>query len=116
MLFVLPAVVRAQDCTPPARPAFEFQVDMPASAIADSTHPHPAGDHLAGRRDDPEAILVQFVVDTAGIPIVQTFHALKFPSLAVVDSVRAVLPQWRYTPARIGACRVPQLVQTTVVR
>lgn len=108
--------VRGQQCIPPANPAFEFQVDMPASAIPDSTHPHPAANRFAARKDDPEAIIVQFVVDTSGVPIARSFQILKSPSPALSDSLRAVFSLWRFTPSRQGACKVPQLVQTAVVR
>jgi len=108
--------VGGQQCTPPVSPAFEFQVDSPASAIPDSTHPHPAADRFAARKDDPEAMVVQFVVDTSGIPIARTFKILRSPSGGLSDSVRAVFPRWRFTPSRQGSCRVPQLVQTAVVR
>ncbi len=107
---------RGQQCIPPANPAFEFQVDMPASAIPDSTHPHPAAYRFAGRKDDPEAIIVQFVVDTSGVPIARSFKILKSPSPALSDSLRAVFSLWRFTPSSQGGCHVPQLVQTAVVR
>lgn len=108
--------VHGQQCRSLAHPAFEFQVDVPASAIPDSTHPHPAADRFAARKDDPEAIIVQFVVDTSGVPIARSFKILKSPSPALSDSVRAVFSLWRFTPSRRGACHVPQLVQTAVVR
>lgn len=111
-----PVVVKGQQCAPLAHPAFEFQVDVPASAIPDSTHPHPAANRFAATRDDPGAIIVQFVVDTAGVPLPASLKVLKAPSRQTVDSVKIAFPGWRFTPARQGSCRVAQLVQTTVVR
>jgi hypothetical protein len=111
-----PLVLRGQQCAPLAHPAFEFQVDVPAKAIPDSTHPHPAADRFAAKKDDVDAIIVQFVVDTAGVPIQASFRVLKTPSSQITDSVRAAFPSWRFTPARQGNCLVPQLVQTTVLR
>jgi hypothetical protein len=111
-----PVAVKGQQCAPLAHPAFEFQVDVPASAIPDSTHPHPAADRFAARKDDPDAIIVQFVVDTAGVPLSASLRVLKAPSPQIADSVKIAFPGWRFTPARQGNCRVAQLVQTTVVR
>ena len=111
-----PVAVKGQQCAPPASPAFEFQVDVPATAIPDSTHPHPAADRFAARSDDPSAIIVQFIVDTAGVPLPSSFRVLKAPSPQIADSVKTVFPRWRFTPARRGSCRVAQLVQTAVVR
>ncbi len=59
---------------------------------------------------------MQFVIDTAGAPLLASFRLLKVPSQQVADSVTAVFPKWRFTPARQGNCRVAQLVQTAVVR
>ena len=111
-----PVVARGQQCAPLAHPAFEFQVDLPAKAIPDSTHPHPAADRFAAQKDDADAVIVQFVVDTAGVPLQASLKVLKAPSSQVTDSVKAAFPSWRFTPARQGNCFVPQLVQTTVVR
>ncbi len=105
-----------QQCMLPAHPAFEFQVDAPATVIPDSTHPHPAVSRFAASKNDPEAIIVQFVVDTTGAPVEKSLRILKSPSAAIADSVRAAFPLWRFTPSRKGGCRVSQLVQTTVVR
>ena len=112
----LPAAASGQACTPRADPVFEFEVDVPASTIPDSTHPHPAADRFAAKITDPDAIIVQFVVDTAGVPLPSSFKVLKAPSQPVADSARIAFPGWRFTPARKDNCLVAQLVQTTVVR
>ena len=108
---------RAQTCTPPAHPYFEFQVEQPAAFIGDTTlRPIPARNRFGARQDDPTALLVQFVVDTLGYPDERSFRALKVPSSGSVDSVRAALPSWRFRPARLSGCLVPQLVQTMIDR
>lgn len=116
LTFCAPFDTQAQQCAPLAHPAFEFQVDVPAQAIPDSTHPHPAADRFVARRDDADAIIVQFVVDTAGVPLPASFRVLKTPSAQMTDSVKAAFPGWRFTRARQGNCFVAQLVQTAVVR
>src|SRR4051812_17611536 len=66
----------AQACAKQDHPAFEFQVDVPATAVPDSTHPHPAANRFAAKTDDPDAMIVQFVVDTTGTPIGGSFKIL----------------------------------------
>lgn len=116
LLSAVPAAVHAQECVPQQHPAFAFQVDASARVLPDSIRPRPTLNPFAASKDDPNAIIVQFVVDTAGTPLPQTFKVLKAPSIAISDIVRAVLPLWRFTPGRIGACTVVQLVQTSIER
>lgn len=102
---------RAQDCPPATQPYFLFQVDQRAVYIPDSTQsPHPAAPRLA--RVDTEAALVQFVVDSLGVPKPASFKVLAARDPALAEAARAILPRWRFRPARLGACRVAQLVQT----
>lgn len=108
---VLAPPARAQSCTPVTRPYFLFQVDRRAVYIPDSTQsPHPAAPRLS--RVDTEAALVQFVVDSLGVPQPASFKVLAARDPAMAEAARALLPRWRFRPARLGACRVPQLVQT----
>jgi hypothetical protein len=90
---------------------FEFQVGVAARWIADTTlavHP------LAATRSPRN--LVQFVVDTAGVPVTRTFHALKVTDPDLVTEARRSLAQWRFTPAVLGGCNVRQLIQTPIGR
>lgn len=107
----------AQTCAPQAMPYFEFQVETPAAFAGDTTRvPRPASDRFVRLREqpDPGAMLVQFVVDTLGVPDPRSFRVLRAQTPASVDSVRDALPRWRFTPARVRGCRVSQLVQTAV--
>lgn len=107
----------AQACAPPARPALEFQVERPAAFLGDTTRvPRPAPVQISDARAHPKVLLVQFVVDTRGVPDPRSFKVLRSPSAAATDSARAALADWRYTPAVLYGCRVPQLVQTAVTR
>jgi hypothetical protein len=111
-----PIAMRGEGCGQPAQQVFfEFQVESPARVIPDSTHPHPSADPFAAKRDDPTATIVQFVVDTTGHPVAKTLRFLKVPSSTMAESVTDVFSRWRFMPATLGACRVPQLLQTTVV-
>jgi len=113
--------VSAQACPPaplstmrdgsPA-PWFDFQVEVPARFTGDSTRiPRP---DVAIRivRGDTNSALVQFIVDTLGIPVVTSLKMLITPSALTKDVVDAAIMSWRYTPAMLRGCRVSQLVQT----
>ncbi|HVT39677.1 MAG TPA: energy transducer TonB [Gemmatimonadaceae bacterium] len=106
---------RAQACVAPGHPYFEFQVDKPATFRGDTTVLPRPRDPVRGEREDSGFHLVSFVVDTAGVPDVQSFKALKSPSLEVSRATRDAVAAWRYRPAEVKGCRVPQLVQTPVL-
>lgn len=104
----------AQQCTPPKNPYFDFQVEQPATFIADSTvSPRPA-ETRAGRAQDVRT-LVSFIVDSLGVPETRSFKLLRASDAEVARRAKEVFARWRYSPARVGGCRVPQLVQTEVV-
>lgn len=106
-----------QACVAPTNPLFEFQVDRPAAYVGDTTRtPRPARERFVRAREHPEVLVVQFVVDTAGVAEPRSFRVLQAPSTAAADSARAALPAWRFTPAVQRGCRVPQLVQTAITR
>jgi hypothetical protein len=89
---------------------FEYQVQRRARWVADTSL---AVQPLSGVRDP--AALVQFVVDTTGVPVLRTFEVLVNDS-ALVGEVRRSLSRWRYVPAKVGDCLVSQLVQTAIGR
>ncbi len=105
------AAASGATCKPPENPYFEFQVERPARYIPDaSVSPSPNGKSAA-------QTLVQFVVDTVGVPDAKTLKILKEPAGgAPVDEIKAAVLKWRYFPAKIGACAVPELVQTPVMK
>lgn len=110
-----PCVVRAQACAPPARPYFEFQVERPAAFIADTTvSPRPVT--VRSPRDAPRGTLVSFVVDTLGRPDSTTYRVIRDVEPGLAEEGRAVVGKWRYHPARVSGCVVPQLVQTPLER
>jgi hypothetical protein len=105
----------SRDCLPPAHPYFQFQVDRPATFVAlDSAPPRPAAPSARGV--GRPTFLVQFVVDTSGTPNLLTFKTIVAPSRAAADSARTAAVRWKFTPAVLGGCKVPQLVQTEVER
>ena len=113
----LAPLAATQPCTPPANPLFEFQVDRGVAFVGDSTmRPRPAARRLVRIQDNPQALIVQVVVDTAGRPVVSSFRVLRSPAEGASDSARAAVAQWRFTPATKGGCKVAQLLQTALDR
>ena len=112
-VLVAPAISHSQA---PARACpdstfFEFQVTRGAHWIADTS--------LAVHRLPPSrnpANLVQFVVDTTGIPILRSFRVLKVSDRTLIADVRSSLGDWRFTPSTSDGCKVRQYIQTPVGR
>jgi len=88
---------------------FEFQVDKPA--VADPDNPAPRYPELLRTAGVEGTVLAQFVVDTAGHAMLDTFKVLKSTHDLFTQSVRTVLPNMRFSPAEIGGRKVKQLVQ-----
>lgn len=109
----------AQAC-PPAAPNgapawFDFQVEQRARFVrSDSLLPFPDAslDRVAPFPSD--FAVVQFVVDTTGVPVPRTLRILRHPEGLVADAVNAGLTRWRFEPAMVRGCRVPQLVQSAL--
>ncbi len=88
---------------------FEFQTTRPARFVGDSAlavHPLPA---VPKPRN-----LVQFVVDTMGAVIPETFKVILMSDRDTIGQSRQLVGKWRYTPGMVGACRVRQVVQTPI--
>jgi hypothetical protein len=113
-LAVTASNARSQACAASEHPYFEFQVDRPASYRGDTTVVPRPRDQKRGEEEGPGFHLVSFIVDTAGVPDVRSFKTLKSPSLEISRATRDAFVGWRYRPAEINGCRVPQLIQTAV--
>lgn len=112
-------LAQGQEC-PPKPPAgapawFDFQVETPARFVPGSGQlPFPDARLDQGRPYPSDFALVQFIVDTSGVPIAKSLKLLLRPEGLVADSVTAAVVRWRYRPAIARGCRVPQLVQTAL--
>ncbi len=108
----------AQSCPPPLPPTggslyFAFQVQEPARFTGDmALRPVPDATDRRTRPFPPDFALVQFVVDSAGVPSLKSLRMLVKPESLSVAAVQSALPRWRFTPAKVAGCDVPQLVQT----
>ena len=99
--------------TPGAPVWFEFQVEEPALFRPEArTRPYPDPSLASQRTDLDHFALVQFIVDTTGVPRPTSLRFLRVPPVLDTAAVRIALSTWRYTPARAKGCLVPQLVQT----
>ena len=113
ILLVAATAVDAQECAPPSRPYFDFQVEQPATFILDtSVSPRPA-QRVPGQTPEGSS-LVQFVVDARGVPDTLSYKVLRTSDLLVAERGRRAMVRWRFIPARVGGCPVPQLVQTVL--
>jgi len=59
-------------------------------------------------------VTFRFVLDTMGVPEVETFRIVSSPDVALSEAVQAILPSWRYTPARLGGRKVRVLLEQWV--
>lgn len=84
-------------------------VDVPAALRASSPLPH-YPDILRQSRIEG-GVRVRFVVDANGRAELATLTVVEATHPAFVESVRAILPRLRFTPARVGRERVRQLVE-----
>jgi biopolymer transport protein TolR len=88
---------------------FEFQVERPVKQLPDGVVLH-YPDVMRESRTNGE-VLAQFVVDTNGHALPETFKVLKTTHDLFAQAVRAALPDMRFVPATIGGKPVRQLVQ-----
>src|SRR6266700_1520363 len=59
-------------------------------------------------------VTFRFVLDTMGVPEVETFRIVSSPDVALSEAVQAILPSWRYTTARLGGRNVVVLLEQWV--
>ena len=89
---------------------FEFQVEERAHLIAGlGKIVYPPAMRTANQSGE---VLAQFVVDTTGLVIRETFKVLRSPDPLFTQSVADALPSLRFTPARAGGHAVRQLIQS----
>ncbi|MDP1892467.1 MAG: energy transducer TonB [Gemmatimonadaceae bacterium] len=92
---------------------FEFQVDKPVRHAPGSAAPrYPPELKAAGVEGE---VLAQFVVDTFGLALVQTFRVLKSTHGEFTASVKTALPGMKFVPAELRGRKVRQLVQQPFV-
>ena len=107
---------RSEPCPPPSafpgRPYFDFQVDKAAVYTGKDSVPIRPIEQRMSRPYPSDFALAQFIVDSLGVPVPGTLKLLIHPKGLSREDVLLALVDWRYQPARVAECRVPQLVQT----
>ena len=86
----------------------EFEVESPAEKIGGPSPVYPENLRASGIEGE---VMVQFVVNENGRYEPGTLKVLDSSNPAFVASVKAALPQMRFSPARVGGRKVQQLVQ-----
>lgn len=95
---------------PAGQPYFDFQVEVPVSALPGSVGPRYP--EALRAKNISGGVLAQFVVNTDGVPDLSTFKAVVSADPAFTASVREALATMRFKPALVGGKPVRQLVQT----
>jgi biopolymer transport protein TolR len=88
---------------------FEFQVERPVTLAPLNSAPHYPDVFRASQLKGD--VLAQFVVDTNGRALPETFKVLKSTHDLFTQSVKEKLPDLRFVPAMLGGKPVRQLVQ-----
>jgi len=92
--------------TPRADAASYFEFDVEIMATVPGGFPRVQRGAITGE------ILVQFVVNTAGVPEMTTFRVLKASDERLEPQARSVVASLRFHPAElVRGCQVRQLVQ-----
>jgi bla regulator protein blaR1 len=87
----------------------DFQVEKQATPLPDNPGPrYPQELQLSNIEG---SVTAQFVVDTTGLPIMETFKVLRSTDVRFIPSVRDALAKWRFAPADVGGKKVKQLLR-----
>jgi len=106
---------QAPPVAPAAAAAFEvWQVQKPA--VADPGNKKP--EYPAGLLETKKSgyTTVRFVVDTTGKVDMSTVKYVTASDVMFGEAVRAVLPEWKFSPAMMGGKKVRQWVQLPEIR
>ena len=88
---------------------FDFQVEKTAQLLPGN--PSPRYPDLLRSANVGGEVIAQFVVDTSGRPQMETFKVMRSTHDLFTASVRAALPNLRFSPAEVGSHKVKQLMQ-----
>lgn len=109
-----------QPCPPTPKNAgatawFSHEIDGAAQFVPDSTlFPFPDPSLNETRPFSADFALAQFVVDSTGLVRPSSLSMLVHPAALSLDAVQAILPRWRFHPATVGSCKVPQIVMVAL--
>ncbi|AHG92072.1 TonB family protein [Gemmatirosa kalamazoonensis] len=90
-------------------PYFEFQVEKPVAPAPGNMGPRYPDELRAAKVEG--TVYAAFVVDTTGLPIMDTFKVMKSDHPLFTQAVRTALAEMKFVPAMVGDRKVKQLVQ-----
>ena len=90
-----------------AEPA--LMVDRPPAPTVMKPAPFQRPPRTALNRDGSAQVRAEVVIDTLGRADMRTFKLLAASHSWFADDLRRVLPQWRFSVAEMGGCKVPRL-------
>jgi hypothetical protein len=113
--FDLRVTTGAEDSRVRVPPVTVFTAAFPRVRLVDAK---PAGNvplpaYPDEERDDgPDGeVVLRVIVDASGAPLIPTLEVLRATSPAFALSAARALARYHFTPAHVGACAVPQVVE-----
>ena len=98
----------AQAATAATTTYLEFQVETPATVRRAVAPVYPPA--LLRNRTEGE-VLVQFVVNEAGVAEMSTFRVVRSTNIEFTEAVRTAIQSTRFAPAKLNGANVRQVVQ-----
>jgi TonB family protein len=96
-------------------PAVVFTAHFPLLRLVDAklTGTNPPPIYPREERDDGQDgdVMLRVIVDAAGTPRIETLEVLHATSPAFALAAARALARYHFTPAHVGACPVPQVVE-----
>lgn len=93
----------------PVNQAFAADVvDDPPTPVSQKAPPYPPSARASGLGG---RVTFRIIIDTLGVPEPESFAVVSSPREDFSEAVRAVLPFWRFSPARIHGERVRVLIE-----
>ncbi len=90
----------------------EFQVEKEATPVPGNAAPHYPSELQLSNTEG--TVLTQFVVDTTGLPMMESFKVLRTTDIRFSAAVHDALGNWRFEPALVGGKKVRQMVQMPI--
>jgi protein TonB len=88
-----------------------FQFEVEKVAQLEPGNPRPEYPSILSRTQTTGTVMVSFVVDTTGRADMGTFKVVESSNPLFTESVRKILPRYKFIPAEIGSKKVRMHVQ-----
>lgn len=114
--FSLTAQAQARDCVARMAASEGGRTSTGRSTIIEAVKLQPDNQMPGLPAGEPSRFVVSVDVDSLGHADSTTIQFPPDLDAFAINSIRNVLPGWRFIPARIGACPVKQVVKLTFTR